>query len=203
MKPRLIVIAGPNGSGKTTITQQGLAHEWFQGCEYLNPDIIAKERFSGWNDHDSIISAAKWTTQRRYQLLEQRQSFAFETVFSSEEKIDFLQKAKEAGYFIRLFFICTESPIINAARVAQRVLEGGHDVPIPKIISSYEKAVLNAYRALGIVDRLYLYDNSNDGVAPKLIARFSDQALVKTYMSDTRIPRWALDLISEASCQKY
>jgi len=51
--PRLIVAAGPNGSGKTTITEQGLAHEWFEGCLYINPDIIAQEQFSGWNDPES------------------------------------------------------------------------------------------------------------------------------------------------------
>jgi len=195
VKPRLIVIAGPNGSGKTTVTEQGLAHEWFDGCVYLNPDVIAQEKFAGWNDYESVIAAAKWATHQRYNLIDQKHSLAFETVFSSQEKLDFLQKAKDQGYFIRLFFICTESPVINASRVAQRVLEGGHDVPISKIISRYKKAIFNAYQALEIVDRLYLYDNSFDGAPPELIARFAEGKLVKTYTD--KIPIWAQDFIFE------
>jgi len=44
MKPNLIVVAGPNGSGKTTITEKLLRHVWMDDCEYINPDIIAQEK---------------------------------------------------------------------------------------------------------------------------------------------------------------
>jgi predicted ABC-type ATPase len=190
-KPRLIIVAGPNGSGKTTITEQGLAHEWFDGCHYINPDLIAEHDFSGWNDPKSILQAAQKATELRYQLLEQKQSIAFETVFSTTEKLDFIRKAKENGYFIRVFFICTRSPVINASRIAQRVLEGGHEVPINKIISRYQKSILNAFEAAGLVDRFYLYDNSYDGEIPQLIARFASGDLAKRYMNS--VPAWAQD----------
>lgn len=190
-KPRLIIVAGPNGSGKTTITEQGLAHEWFDGCHYINPDLIAEHDFSGWNDPNSILQAAQKATELRYQLLEQKQSIAFETVFSTTEKLDFIRKAKENGYFIRVFFICTRSPVINASRIAQRVLEGGHEVPINKIISRYQKSILNAFEAAGLVDRFYLYDNSYDGEIPQLIARFANGDLAKRYMNS--VPAWAQD----------
>ena len=55
MKPKLIIIAGPNGSGKTSITNQILKHEWIQDCIYINPDNIAEEKFAGWNDLDSVL----------------------------------------------------------------------------------------------------------------------------------------------------
>ncbi len=55
-------------------------------------------------------------------------SIAFETVFSTQEKLEFLQRAKDAGFFIRFLFVCTNDPSINAQRVAQRVMGGGHDV---------------------------------------------------------------------------
>ena len=58
---------------------------------------------------------------------------------SAPDKISFVQRAKRRGYFIRLFFIGTDSPRINAARIADRVMVGGHDVPIPKIVSRYYK----------------------------------------------------------------
>ncbi|MBO5244235.1 MAG: hypothetical protein J6B36_08465 [Muribaculaceae bacterium] len=58
---------------------------------------------------------------------------------SAADKIDYIIRTKQAGFFIRLFFVSTESPTINAKHVTQRVLDGGHDVPIPKIISRYDK----------------------------------------------------------------
>ncbi len=69
-----------------------------------------------------------------------------------------------AGFFIRLFFVSTASPTINAERVANRVLNGGHDVPIPKIISRYDKSIANCKLLAPIVDRLYVYDNSVEDV---------------------------------------
>ena len=57
-KPSLIVVAGPNGSGKTTITEKLLRHEWMGGCEYINPDLIAENEFGGWNSREASISAA-------------------------------------------------------------------------------------------------------------------------------------------------
>ncbi|UQB42243.1 hypothetical protein JX580_11405 [Thiomicrospira microaerophila] len=131
----------------------------------------------------------------RYELLTAKKSIAFETVFSSDEKIDFIIKAKEQGYFIRLFFICTSSPTINASRIALRVMEGGHDVPIRKIISRYQKSILNAYRALSLVDRFYLYDNSVDDHSPELIARFSHGKIIKRYAVSQ--PEWAEIFLEE------
>ncbi len=137
MKPNLIVVAGPNGSGKTTITEKLLRHVWMDDCEYINPDIIAQEKFGGWNSQDAIIKAANHAQKIREGCLAGKESMAFETVFSIPEKVQFVRRAKDADFFIRLFFICTNDPSINAQRVAIRVMAGGHDVPIQKIINRY------------------------------------------------------------------
>ena len=57
-KPTLIVIAGPNGSGKTAITTQILKHEWIKGCVYINPDQIAQDEFGDWNNIENVFKAA-------------------------------------------------------------------------------------------------------------------------------------------------
>lgn len=57
-KPKLLVIAGPNGSGKTSITKQILKHEWVEGCAYINPDDIAQHEFGDWNSPEAVFKAA-------------------------------------------------------------------------------------------------------------------------------------------------
>ena len=99
MKPTLIIVAGPNGSGKTTITEKLLRHEWMEGCVYINPDIIAQEQFGGWDSPEAVIKAACHAQQLRESSLADRKSMAFETVFSIQVKVKFVQRAKEAGFF--------------------------------------------------------------------------------------------------------
>ncbi len=190
-KPVLIIIAGPNGSGKTSLTGQILKHEWLADCQYINPDIIAQERFGDWNSPEAVLEAAKYSTKLRYNLLEKKQSMIFETVFSSEEKVEFVLKAIKFGYFVRFFFVSTDSPIINASRVANRVLLGGHDVPITKIISRYSKSIANCISVAKEVDRLYIYDNSIDYHDPQLLFRLKNGKIEKIY---TQINEWAIDL---------
>lgn len=151
MKPKLIIIAGPNGTGKTSVTHKILEHEWIEGCLYINPDNIAKNDFGDWNSPDAVLKAAKLAAEMRESSLSKRESICFETVLSAPDKIYFIKRAKAAGYFIRLFFVGTDNPEINSARVARRVMEGGHDVPISKIISRYSKSIANCCVALKIV----------------------------------------------------
>lgn len=181
MKPALLVIAGPNGSGKTTITERLRADHWSEGVEYLNPDDVARDRFGDWNSPDAVMKAASWTQARREALLADRLGIAFETVFSGDDKVEFLHRARRAGYFLRLFFIGTEDPRINAQRVASRVLEGGHTVPIDKIITRYVRSMSNLAYGIGLSDRAYLYDNSVDGVDARLVARTEGGRLRKVY----------------------
>lgn len=192
--PEMIIIAGPNGSGKTTITNQFLHHEWSEGTLYINPDIVAQEKFGDWNSKTSVIKAARYCEDLREQCLKERRSFVFETVFSAQDKIDFIIRAKATGFFIRLFFIGTSSPAINASRIARRVMEGGHDVAIPKIISRYQKSIINCCLISKLVDRLYVYDNSVDNFPAKLQYRLSNGVLVKQYVDN--IAEWATRIIS-------
>lgn len=193
-RPVLIIIAGPNGSGKTTITTQILHHEWLENSVYINPDQVAQERFGDWNSTEAVRQAAEYCADWRERCLFNKQSMIFETVFSADDKLDFIRRAKQAGFFIRLFFVCTESPMINASRIAGRVMKGGHDVPISKIISRYQKSIINCKVATAIADRVYLYDNSVDGHEAQILFRFADGAIIKRYTDE--IPQWAQGLTS-------
>ncbi len=89
-KPVLIVIAGPNGSGKTTITTQILQHEWMENAIYINPDQIAKDKFGDWNSREAIMQSVKYCEQLREECLRQRRSLIFETVLSADDKLDYI-----------------------------------------------------------------------------------------------------------------
>jgi len=194
IKPRLIVVAGPNGAGKTSITEQLLRHEWMGGCEYVNPDSIAKERFGDWNSLDAVLKAAVLAEDIREQCLREGRSLAFETVLSMPDKIDFMKRAKQAGFFVRMFFVGTDNPSINAKRVAMRVMEGGHDVPITKIITRFTRSLANCSVATQVADRSYIYDNSVDAAPARLLFRTSEGALIKDYGD---INPWALEILRE------
>ena len=187
-KPTLLIIAGPNGAGKTTVTNQILKHEWVENCEYINPDIIAQDKFGDWNSQEMVLKALRFAEKRRENCLKNQRSLLFETVLSAPDKIDFIQRAKQQNFFIRLFFICTDNPKINASRVAQRVMQGGHDVPIHKIISRYYKSVANCSMLSRVVDRLYVYDNSIENGLPELLFRANEGKIVKQYAP---IHEWA------------
>ena len=193
MKPVLLVIAGPNGAGKTTVTTRLRAERWSEGVEYLNPDEVARDRFGDWNSPKSVLAAAQWTDDRREQLLAAGSGIAFETVLSTQGKIEFLSRAKDQGYFVRIFFIGTSDPRINAARVAGRVMEGGHTVPIDKIVGRYVRSTANLAPAFRIADRVYVYDNSVDGTEARLCVRTQDGLLRKVYGP---LPEWIADATS-------
>ena len=122
-KPMVLVLAGPNGSGKSTITQ------YFDKIgTYTNADDIVAA--TGMSNQE----AAEFVDHKRYEAIENGEDFTFETVLSSQYKIEILKKAKESGYFIKCVFMLTVDPEVNVARVAARVASGGHDVEKSKII---------------------------------------------------------------------
>ncbi|MCH5234173.1 MAG: zeta toxin family protein [Muribaculaceae bacterium] len=192
-RPILIVIAGPNGSGKTTITSRLLKSEWLEDAVYINPDNVAQEKFGDWNSPEAVVNAAKYCEEWRERCLSEKRSLIFETVFSSQGKVEFVRRALKTGYFVRIFFISTNNPTINSARIAKRVMEGGHDVPITKIISRYIKSIANCSEVAGEVDRLYVYDNSIDGEEARPLFRLKNGETGKIYTD--QIPEWAKNIL--------
>jgi len=128
-------------------------------CKYVNPDYIPRDEFGDWNAPNAVRQAPVRAQERRDLCVFERRSLAFETALSMQDKIDFIQRAKQAIFFVRLFFVGTDNPAINAGRVPLRVMEGGHDVPINKIIVRYTRSLANCSVAATIADRAYIYDS--------------------------------------------
>ncbi len=107
-----------------SFTSKILHHEWMEDSVYINPDIVAQEKFGDWNSKEAVMQAVEYCEAWRNLCLPEKRSLIFETVLSANDKVDYIKRAKEAGFFVRLFFVCTNSPVINASRIAKRVMEG-------------------------------------------------------------------------------
>lgn len=198
-RPVLIVIAGPNGSGKTTITRQLAADGWLDGVAVLNPDEIAQQRFGGWDSREASLQAAQFVEAEREDALANGTSLAFETVLSAPDKPAYVRRALAAGFFVR-FFICTDHPSINASRVASRVLVGGHTVDTGKVIARWTKSVANAATVLPLVHRAYVFDNTQDRAAARLLFR-TETGRMKRIAVESRAD-WAQLLASSVVAQE-
>lgn len=156
-KPMILVLAGPNGSGKSTITT------FFDKVgTYTNADDFVMT--TGMDNMDAAILVDKM----RYNSIDKKEDFTFETVLSSNYKLDILRKAKEEGYFIKCVFVLTVNPQINIVRIESRVASGGHNVDSRKVIERYYKSISNIKELLKICDIVHVYDNTE---TPKRIIR--------------------------------
>ena len=162
---------------------------------YVNPDIVAQEVFGDWNNEQAVLKALKYCEVQRENCLKEHKSLIFETVLSTEEKVNFIKRAKELDFFIRLFVVGTENPTRNASRIAKRVMQGGHTVPIDKIISRYYKSITNCVIVSKFADRTYVYDNSAENEDAKLLFRFVDGRLFKQYTKN--LPLWTVNSFYE------
>ena len=156
-KPMILVLAGPNGSGKSTITA------FFDKVgTYTNADDIVMS--TGMDN----MEAAILVDRMRYDSIQKKEDFTFETVLSSEYKLNILRKAKSEGYFIKCVFVLTVDPNINVARIESRVASGGHNVEKSKVVERYYKSINNIKELLSICDIMHVYDNTE---VPKRIIR--------------------------------
>jgi predicted ABC-type ATPase len=156
-KPIVLVFAGPNGSGKTTVTR-GLP----TFGTYINADDIK----AAYNLTD--LEAAQQAESLRNALLEKGVDFSFETVLSTERNLLLLEKAKALGYEVQCIYVLTCDENINVARVKSRHAAGGHDVPEDKIRTRYHRALALIPRLVDLCDKILVYDNSDK---PTLIFR--------------------------------
>lgn len=158
-KPQLYVIAGCNGAGKTTASFTVLP-EMLNCREFVNADQIAAG-LSPFNPEGVAIQAGRLMIDRIIHLLKEGTSFAFETTLSTRSYVKLIQQAQRRGYFVTLLFFSLTTPEQAVKRVAKRVSQGGHNIPIDVIYRRYRAGLSNLFNLyIPIVDHWALYDNS-------------------------------------------
>ena len=147
--PEVMVFAGPNGSGKTTITKMAKTVG-----EYVNADDIKKATLC------TDLEAAVKAEELRNKMISEKKDFTFETVLSTDRNLLLLRRAKQQGYFVRGIYVLTSDVEINIARVKAREALGGHGVPVEKIRQRYERALKLIPLLVEVCDVFHLYDNT-------------------------------------------
>jgi len=179
-RPIVVAIAGPNGAGKTTFYY---AHIQPAGLRFVNADILARELnlapYEAMNVADSL----------RRELVNQRESFVFETVFSDPvgDKISFLQEIARTGYTVLLCFIGISSPGTSEERVAMRLSQGGHDVPTDKLFTRYPRTLANFKTAVQELPHVWIFNNNDLRTPYQLVAIYERGQIVKL---NPPVPPW-------------
>ena len=162
----VVIIAGPNGAGKTTFALEFLPNE--ADCPiFVNADLIAAG-LSPFRADWVAVRAARLMLEEIHGHVRKGNSFAFETTLSGRGYARWIPRWREEGYRVMLFFLKLDTVEMAVQRVAQRVLEGGHDVPESVVRRRFFAGWRNfeqVYR--GLVDEWAVYDNSRD--KPKLL----------------------------------
>jgi len=156
----LYIIAGCNGAGKTTASYTILP-EIVDCKEFVNADEIAKG-LSPFQPEKVALEAGRIMIHRINDLLENNESFAFETTLATRSHRKRILLAQKNGYQVTLLFFWLNSTDLAKERVRIRVREGGHNIPEEVIERRYEKGIFNLFEIyLNIVDRALIFDNSS------------------------------------------
>lgn len=163
---KIVIIAGPNGAGKTTFAREFLPNE--AGCPiFVNADLIAAG-LSPFQPELAAVKAGRLMLEEIHEYSRQGASFAFETTMAGRTYARMIPGWQAEGYHVKLFFLALPSAEMAIARVAERVRQGGHNVPEVVIQRRFVAGRTNfaiLYRDL--VDSWALYDNTGD--EPQLI----------------------------------
>jgi len=161
------IIAGPNGSGKTTFARKFLP--LYAHCEnFINADLIA-QGLSPFSPNIAAMKAGRLVIREIHELSEKGANFAFETTLSGKTYLALLKSLKGKGYKIHLFFLWIPAAGLALERIKDRVASGGHDVPVADVRRRFRRSIknfLNVYEPL--MDSWMLFDNSEE--TPLLVA---------------------------------
>jgi predicted ABC-type ATPase len=159
--PRCIIIAGSNGSGKTTFAREFLLKD-VNVIHFVNPDLIASG-LSPLRPELAALAAGRLFLSEIDRLARTREDFAFESTLSGLTYMRQLKRWKAAGWRIEIVYLRISSPQLALRRIAARVKQGGHNVPRKDVLRRFTRSWINfqkSYRLLA--DEWTVYDNSGD-----------------------------------------
>jgi predicted ABC-type ATPase len=202
--PRIYVLAGVNGAGKSSVGGAMLAEA---GIEFYNPDSAAREfrlKLPGISQEEA--NGLAWQEGRRLleKAIDERKDFAFETTLGGNTMASLLEKASAAGIEVRVWYVGLESADLHIARVRSRVAMGGHDIPEAKILERYARSRMKLIELLSHLAELKVFDNTEDGdpqkgqaPSPKLLLHMKWGKIVSS--SDLSLaPPWAKPILQAA-----
>ena len=172
--PRLFIISGCNGSGKTTASYAVLPE--LLGCsEFVNSDEFAKS-LSPFSPEKASVGASRYMLLKMRRLLERRADFAIETTLATRSMLKMIKDAQEAGYFVTILYLWLNTPDLAVARVKARVAAGGHNIKEETIRRRYSVGLHYLFRDfMPLCDRWILCDNSEDRL--EIVAESSDAGI--------------------------
>jgi predicted ABC-type ATPase len=182
--PELWIVAGPNGAGKTTLTHWPPVAKLLGSLLILNPDdltlkLLRDRGLSAFADASpellasTFLEAARFVEAAVWRRLRQRQSVLVESVLSTSKYQAPVEFVREQKGIFGLIYVALKSPELSRARVQQRVLTGGHDVPSEKLSARWRRSLELLPWFVERADCFYAYDNSESlpSAAPRLVAQ--------------------------------
>jgi len=158
--PRLYIISGPNGSGKTTASY-GVLPELLDCCEFVNADEFAKH-ISPFAPESASITASRLMLRKVSYLFDRREDFCIETTLATRSLLKMVRTAQQKGYYVTVLYFWLDSPELAIARVAARVTAGGHDIAEETIRRRYSVGLNYLFHYyMQVCDKWILADNSN------------------------------------------
>lgn len=183
--PKLYIIAGCNGAGKTTASLTILP-EILDCHEFVNADIIAAD-ISPANPESAAMEAGRLMLQKIRVFIKEQVDFAFETTLATRSYVSLIKNVKARGYEVVLLYYWLPSPTFAKVRVASRVVEGGHYIPGDVIERRYHRSIYNLIHLyMPICDNWLLINNMT--VVPETIAL----GAYNNYQEITNIPAWEM-----------
>jgi len=169
MKTRNVyIIAGPNGSGKTTFAREFLPT--YAHCpNFVNADLIA-QGLSPFSPAAAAIKSGRLVLEEIRGFAHKQADFGFETTLSGKSYVNLLKALKRQGYKLHLFFLWVPGPELAVARIKERVAEGGHNVPIQDVKRRFNRSISNFFRLYEPLLDSWMFFN-NAGSVPILIAK--------------------------------
>lgn len=203
-RPRILVLAGVNGAGKSSIGGDML-HQ--AGIPWFNPDTFTRELVAATGSPLADANAAAWQEglRRLNAAIAHGEDYAFETTLGGNTIAARLGDASES-HDVLMWFCGLDSPEHHMARVRLRVSHGGHDIPEAKIRERYRSSIANLVALLPHLSRLQVYDNSRDAAPgtpvadPRLLLQMEGGRIAWPTDADTlrATPDWAKPILEAA-----